>query len=66
MDMTKAQKIFHQYLLKNMEMTNYDIEQAIIRMRNKWKVAPPELIHAMRDLSTIEKNQVICELALPF
>ncbi|MCL5457604.1 hypothetical protein AB0Y04_02620 [Loigolactobacillus coryniformis] len=64
--MNKNQKIFHQYLQQNMDQTNQDIERAIIRMRNKWKFAPPELVHAMRQLSVAEKNQVICELVLPF
>lgn len=64
--MNDSQKIFYRHLLKNMEEVNQDLERAIIRMRNKWKAAPPELVHAMRNLSAFEKNQVICELTLPF
>lgn len=64
--MNGSQKVFLRYLRQNMDQTNQDIERAIIRMRNKWKFAPPELVHAMRQLSVAEKNQVICELVLPF
>lgn len=64
--MTDAQKVFRRYLLSNMDMVDQDIERAIIRMRNKWQTAPPELVHAMRQLNAKEKNQVVCEILLPF
>ncbi|MDC4184547.1 hypothetical protein MK904_00355 [Loigolactobacillus coryniformis] len=64
--MTDAQKVFRRYLLSNMDMVDQDIERAIIRMRNKWQTAPPELVHAMRQLTAKEKNQVVCEILLPF
>lgn len=62
--MTDAQKVFRRYLLSNMDMVDQDIERAIIRMRNKWQTAPPELVHAMRKLSAAQKNQVMREVLI--
>jgi hypothetical protein len=64
--MTPTQRTYRHYVAMNMEACGNDIEKAILRMKRKWSVAPPELIHAHKALTPEQKNQVICELLLPF
>lgn len=64
--MTPAQRTYRHYVIMNMDACGNDIEKAILRMKRKWPSAPPELIHAHKALSAAQKNQVICELLLPF
>lgn len=52
------------YLIENMDQVGQDLQRAIIRMQNKWQVAPPELVHAMRKLSAEQKNQVMREVLM--
>lgn len=62
--MNKEQHIYMHYLIKNMDQVDQDLQRAIIRMQNKWQVAPPELVHAMRKLSAAQKNQVMREVLI--
>ncbi|MGK4058296.1 hypothetical protein AB0Y04_01000 [Loigolactobacillus coryniformis] len=62
--MNKEQHIYMHYLIKNMDQVDQDLQRAIIRMQNKWQVAPPELVHAMRKLSAEQKNQVVREVLM--
>lgn len=62
--MNKEQHIYMHYLIKNMDQVDQDLQRAIIRMQNKWQVAPPELVHAMRKLSAEQKNQVMREVLI--
>jgi hypothetical protein len=62
--MNKEQHIYIHYLIKNMDQVDQDLQRAIIRMQNKWQVAPPELVHAMRKLSAEQKNQVVREVLM--
>lgn len=64
--MNKEQHIYMHYLIKNMDQVGQDLQRAIIRMQNKWQVAPPELVHAMRKLSAEQKNQVVREVLMGF
>lgn len=62
--MNKEQHIYMHYLIKNMDQVGQDLQRAIIRMQNKWQMAPPELVHAMRKLSAAQKNQVMREVLI--
>jgi hypothetical protein len=62
--MSKEQRVFMHYLIENMDQVGQDLQRAIIRMQNKWQMAPPELVHAMRKLSAAQKNQVMREVLI--
>lgn len=62
--MSKEQRVFMHYLIENMNQVEQDLQRAIIRMQNKWQMAPPELVHAMRKLSAEQKNQVVREVLM--
>lgn len=62
--MSKEQRVFMHYLIENMNQVGQDLQRAIIRMQNKWQMAPPELVHAMRKLSAAQKNQVVREVLM--
>lgn len=62
--MNKEQHIYMHYLIKNMDQVDQDLQRAIIRIQNKWQMAPPELVHAMRKLSAEQKNQVVREVLM--
>ena len=62
--MSKEQRVFMHYLIENMNQVDQDFQRAIIRMQNKWQMAPPELVHAMRKLSAEQKNQVVREILI--
>lgn len=64
--LTKNQKIFFQALKRNFEFRDEDMINTIIHMQKHPESLNQTEYSAMKYLSSAEKNQVICELLLPF